>query len=77
MGYCYLPPERAELTLNSKKETNWQGQNGPRVKMGSCCVPPERVKLTMNNKKERNGRFKMGQESKWAKGEDGLVLFTQ
>ena len=28
MGYCCLPPERVELTVNSKKETNG------RVKMG-------------------------------------------
>ena len=33
MGYCCLSPERVELTVNSKKETN------DRVKMdqGSTC----------------------------------------
>ena len=47
MGYCCLPPERVELTVNSKKETNgrvkmgqesrWvKNQDGSRVKMGCC-----------------------------------------
>ena len=45
MGYCSLPPERVELTLNSKKETNGrvkmrQESNRPKVKMGCCCLPP-------------------------------------
>ena len=43
-----------------------KGQYGPRVKMSCCCLPHERVKLTVNSKKETNGRFKIGQESKWA-----------
>ena len=71
------PPERVELTMNSKKETNgrvkmgqlskWaKSQNGPMVKMGCCCLPPKRVELTVNNKKETNGRIKMGQGSRWA-----------
>ena len=32
MGYCCLPPERVELTVNSKKETNG------RVKMGQESI---------------------------------------
>ena len=44
--------------------------------MGCCCLPPERVKLTVNSKKETNGRVKVGQESKWAKDQHGLLLFT-
>ena len=30
----------------------------------------------MNSKKETNGRVKMDQESKWAKGQDGILMFT-
>ena len=36
------------------------------------CFPPDRVKQTVNSKKETNSMVKMGKESKWAKGEDGL-----
>ena len=54
--------------------------------MGWDHLPPERVKLTVNTKKETNSRVKMGQESKWAsviyplkeskwaKGQDGLLF---
>ena len=66
MGCCCSPPERVELTLNSKKERNkWQGLNGPRDKMDYCCLSPERVELAVNNKKETNGRVKLDQESRW------------
>ena len=41
-----------------------------------CCLPPDRVKLIVNSKKETNSRVKMGKESKWAKGQDGLLFFT-
>ena len=44
--------------------------------MGLCYLSPDRVKLTVNSKKETNSRVKMGKESKWAKGQDGLLLFT-
>ena len=44
--------------------------------MGCCCLPPGRVKLAVNSKKETNSRVKMGKKSKWAKGQDGLLLFT-
>ena len=47
-----LPPERAKLSVNSKKETNG------RVEMDH--------ESTVNSKKETNGRVKMGQESRWA-----------
>ena len=60
MGYCCLPPERVELTVNSKKETNC------RVKMGYCCLPPERVELTVNIKKKREMAG-----SNWAESHDG------
>ena len=42
----------------------------------SKLFTPERVELTVNSKKETNGRVKMGQESKWTKSQDGLLLFT-
>ena len=78
MEYCCLLPERVELTLNNKKETNGkiemgQGQNGPRVKMGQrftvgpkvyCCLLPERVELTVNSNKEKMAG------SKWTKSQD-------
>ena len=57
-------PEKVGLTVNSKKETNAKGQNGPRVKMGYSCLPPESIKLTVNSKKETNGTVKMGQGSR-------------
>ena len=44
--------------------------------MGLCYLAPDRVKLTVNSKKETGSRVKMGKESKWAKGQDGLLLFT-
>ena len=39
-------------------------------------LPLDRVNLAVNSKKETKGRVKMGKESKWAKGQDGLLLFT-
>ena len=82
MDYCCLPPERVQLTVKSKRETNGRvkigqesklnkGQNGPRVKMGCCCLPPERVELTVNNKK------KQMTGSEWAKSQNGLLLFER
>ena len=44
--------------------------------MGLCYLAADRVKLTVNSKKETNSRVKMGKESKWAKGQDGFLLFT-
>ena len=38
--------------------------------MGYCCLPPESIELKENSKKERNGKVK------WAKSQDGLLLFT-
>ena len=73
-GLQLFPPERVELTANSKKEnvagSKWaKYQNGPRVQMGYCCLPPERVELTVNSKKNKwqgqNGpRVKMSQGSR-------------
>ena len=76
MGCCCLPLDRVNLAVNSKKETKGKGQNGPRVKMGLCYLAPDRVNLTVNSKNETNSRVKMGKESKWAKGHNGLLLFT-
>ena len=70
MGCCCLPFDRVNSAVNNKKETKG------RVKMGLCYLAPDRVKLTVNSKKETNSRVKMGKESKWAKGQDGLLLFT-
>ena len=47
-----------------------------RAKMGCCCLPPDRVKLTVKSKKQTNSKVKMAQESNWAKGQDGPMLFT-
>ena len=44
--------------------------------MGYCCLSPDRVEVKVNSKKKTNGRVKMDQESKRAKGQDGLLLFT-
>ena len=70
MSCCCLPLDRVNLAVNSKKETK------DRVKMDLCYLAPDRVKLTVNSKKETNSRVKMGKESKWAKGQDGLLFFT-
>ena len=86
------PRVKMGSVIYSLKESKWAvvvyPQNGPRVKMGFCYLPPERVKmgccclssdrvkLTVKSKKETNSRVKMGQEPKWAKGQDGLLLFT-
>ena len=66
MDCCCLPLERAELTVNSKKETHSRVKMGQRVKMGYCCLPLEGVELTVSSKKETIGRVRLGQESKWA-----------
>ena len=87
MSYYCLLPERVELTVNSKKETNvrvkmgqgstWaKSQNRPRIKMGWYHLSPGSVKLTVNSEKETNGRAKIGQESKWAKDQGRLMSFT-
>ena len=44
--------------------------------MDFCSLPPDRVKLAVNSKKETNSRVKMGKESKLAKSQDRLLLFT-
>ena len=44
--------------------------------MGCFCLPPDRVNLAVNSKKETNSRVNMDKESKWAKGQDGLLFFT-
>ena len=81
--------KEASSRVKMGQETEWaKDQNGPRIKMGLCYLPPERVKmgccilppdrvnLRVKWKKEANSRVKMDQESKWAKGQDGLLLFT-
>ena len=75
IGCCCLPLDRVNLAVNSKEETKgrvkWtKGQDG------LCYLAPDRVKLTVNSKKETNSTVKMGKESKWAKVQDGLLLFT-
>ena len=70
MSYCCLLPERVELTVNSKKETNGkvkmgQGSKWAEGQDGYFCLPPERAQLTVNSKKETNDRVKIGQESRW------------
>ena len=87
MAGCCLSLDRVNLAVNSKKESNSR-VNGPRgkmgfcylpperVRMGCCCLPPDKVKLTVNSKEETNSWVKMGKDSNWAKGQDGLLLFT-
>ena len=75
MGYCCLPPERVELTVNSKKKqmtrSKWaKSQNESRVKMVCCCLHPERVEQQCTERKKQMA------ESKWAKSQDGLLFFT-
>ena len=64
MDYCCLPPERVELTVNNKKETNSRVKIGQESRGAAVvrCPVPQRVELTVNNRKETNGRVKMGQE---------------
>ena len=66
MGYCCLPPERVELTVNSKKETNG------RVKMGqesywTTMVYLRKSQTNSEQQEETNGRVEIGHESKWTK----------
>ena len=70
MGCYCLSLDRVNLAENNKKETKG------RVKMDLCYLSPDRVKLTVNSKKGTHNRVKMGKESKWSKGQDGLLLFT-
>ena len=79
MGCYCLHPDRVKMGQRSRWTSviyPWKSQNGKGFKMGCCCLLPDRVKLTVNSKKETNSWVKMGQESKWAKGQDGLLLFT-
>ena len=83
MDCCCLPPERVELTVSSKKETNGRvkmgqkSQNGPRVKMRCCCLLPERVELIVHSKERNKWQGQNGpKESKWAKSQDAMLLFT-
>ena len=87
-GLLLFTPDKVKLAVNSKKETNSRVKMGKgsrlasviyplkKSKWGCCCLPPDRVKLIVKSKKETNSRVKMGKESKWAKGQDGLLLFT-
>ena len=75
MGCCCLAPDKVKLTVNSKEETNSRVKmvkesKWARVKMGFCSLPPDRVKLAVNSKKKQTAG------SKWAKGQDELLLFT-
>ena len=83
-GLLLFAPWQSEQQDRNKQ----QGQNGLTVKMGFCYLPPERVKMRLllftpwqshtnsEQQKETNSRVKMGNESKWAKGQDGLLSFT-
>ena len=61
------PPKKKE---KSRTISEQQERKSGRVKMGHCCLPPERVKLTVNSKKKQIAG------SKWAKGQDRLLLST-
>ena len=54
MGYCCLSPERGELTLNSKRETN------DRVKMGQgskCAVVVYPLKESNNSEQQERNKW--------------------
>ena len=88
MGLCCLPPESVKMGLllftpgQSQTNSEQQEKTNSRVKMervkmgqgsikmGFCSYQPDRVKLAVNSKKKQTA------ESKWAKGQDGLLLFT-
>ena len=72
-GQLLFTPLKSQPNIEQQQRHQWQGQNGPRVKIRYCCLPPERVSLTMNSKKGTNGRVKMGQGSNWAKSQNGQV----
>ena len=69
-GLLLFTPWHSETNSEQQERNKQQGQNGPRVKMGFCPLPPDRVKLAVNSKKKQTAG------SKWAKGQDGLLLFT-
>ena len=62
MGWCHLPPERVKLTVNTKKELGW-----------AAVVYPLKESKTNT---EWTPRKKQTAGSRWAKGQDGLSLFT-
>ena len=72
-GFCCLPPDRFKLAVNRKKEKQTAGSKWAKSQ-DFCYLPPDRVKLTVNTKKETNSRVKVSKESKWGKGQDGLLL---
>ena len=43
MGCCRLPPEKAELTVNSKKETNGRVKMGQESRWAAVVYPTERI----------------------------------
>ena len=81
-GLLLFTPSQNETNSEQQERNKQQGQNGQRVKMGqgsrwaSVLYPLDRVKLAVNSNKETNSMVKMGKESKWAKGQDGLLFFT-
>ena len=53
MDYFYLSPERVELTVSSKKETNGRVKRGKGSRWAAIVYP-----LKQSNKNEANGRVK-------------------
>ena len=77
MGCSCLPPERVEVTVNSKKETNGMvkvghGSKWAKGQVGlllftSCKSRTKNKQLERNKFQGQNGpRDKIGQESRWA-----------
>ena len=76
MGYYCLPPERVELTVNSKKDTNGRVKMGQRSRWAAVAYP---LKESNNSEQQERNKWQgqNGPRVKWAKGQDGLLLFTK
>ena len=70
MGLLLFNPWQSQTISEQQERNKQQGQNGAKVKMGFSSLPPDRVKLAVNSKKKQTAG------SKWAKDQDGLLLFT-
>ena len=80
-GLLLFTPWQSQTNSEQQERNKQQGQNEQRVKMGQVSrLASVLYPLTESNQqrtaRKTNSRVKMGEESKWAKGHNGLLLFT-
>ena len=61
-GLLFFAPERVELTVNSRKETNCRVKMGQGSRWATDVYPLKKSNQQLNRKKETNDRVNMGQD---------------